>query len=67
MNLKENNPPCIWQLMPKDNRLDPNEYEMSCDINNYHKFQTSADRLNNSGFKFCPYCGGHIVEVKDET
>lgn len=56
MKNKENNSPCIWTL-------DDYSYDTSCD----DSFKFYEDGIKENNFKFCPYCGGHIVEVKDEN
>ena len=57
MKNKENSSPCIW----KENN-DFN-YDTSCD-KEYVPYYDLC--LEHGNYKFCPYCGGHIVEVDNE-
>jgi hypothetical protein len=56
MKNKENNSPCLWSKYGDD------FYSTSCEQS--HVFFDGNCEQNI--FKFCPYCGGHIVEVNDE-
>lgn len=74
MKSKENSSPCLWTEIKFYNRPDYDElddstfdesskyYKMSC--YNYENIAKVGWSELQSGYKFCPYCGGHIVEIE---
>jgi Zn finger protein HypA/HybF involved in hydrogenase expression len=68
MKNKENSYPCIWNKFVEYSgstfEIDHVYYETFCD--NLFVAE-NGENIEENNFKFCPYCGGHIVEVKDEN
>lgn len=62
MKNTENMSPCLWSRKLEDDFFNEHCYHTSCDIVYYF----GSGYFKDETFKFCPYCGGHIVDVKED-